>query len=77
MRCGQWDFQGFPEPTCKIGQAGIALCVNKDYRSLLPHYKLTPRLDFYVSNYFLQLLNELGTGKTSSMQFCYPIIIVL
>lgn len=32
-------------------------CVNKEYKSPPPHYKLTLCLVLYVSNYLLQLLN--------------------
>lgn len=49
--------------------------VNKDYKSLLPRYKLTLRLGLYVSNYLLQLLN-LSWAQTKPVA-CSSVILLL
>ena len=49
--------------------------VIKDYKSFLPHDKLTVRLGLYVSNYLLQLPN-LSWAQTKPIA-CSSIVLLL
>jgi hypothetical protein len=50
--------------------------VNKDYKSLLPCYKLTPQLNLCVFIYLLQLLN-LSWAQTKPVGYSSVILLLL